>query len=47
MPPYAETQSYVKKVQAFAAAYRGTPSTAAERRDRPSPSLLLDRLRIA
>ncbi len=29
VPPYAETQSYVKKVQAFAAAYRGTPSTAA------------------
>ena len=29
VPPYAETQSYVKKVQAFAAAYRGTPSAAA------------------
>ena len=29
VPPYAETQSYVQKVQAFAAAYRGTPSTAA------------------
>ena len=28
VPPYAETQSYVTKVQAFAAAYRGTPSTA-------------------
>ena len=28
VPPYAETQSYVKKVQAFAAAYRGTPSIA-------------------
>ena len=29
VPPYAETQSYVKKVQAFAAAYRGTPSAVA------------------
>ena len=29
VPPYAETQGYVKKVQAFAAAYRGTLSTAA------------------
>ena len=29
MPPYAETQDYVKKVQAFAAAYRGTPAPAA------------------
>jgi soluble lytic murein transglycosylase-like protein len=29
VPPYAETQSYVKKVQAFAAAYRGTPSSVA------------------
>lgn len=28
VPPYAETQSYVKKVQAFAAAYRGTPAPA-------------------
>jgi soluble lytic murein transglycosylase-like protein len=26
VPPYAETQSYVQKVQAFAAAYRGTPA---------------------
>ncbi len=24
VPPYAETQNYVRKVQAFAAAYRGT-----------------------
>jgi len=31
VPPYAETQDYVTKVQAFAAAYRGTP---------PSPSAL-------
>ena len=29
VPPYAETQDYVKKVQAFAAAYRGTPSPSA------------------
>jgi len=29
VPPYAETQDYVKKVQAFAAAYRGTPAPAA------------------
>lgn len=29
VPPYAETQSYVQKVQAFAAAYRGTPSATA------------------
>jgi soluble lytic murein transglycosylase-like protein len=29
VPPYAETQSYVQKVQAFAAAYRGTPAPAA------------------
>ena len=29
VPPYAETQSYVKKVQAFAAAYRGTPAAVA------------------
>ena len=28
VPPYAETQAYVQKVQAFAAAYRGTPSVA-------------------
>jgi soluble lytic murein transglycosylase-like protein len=28
VPPYAETQSYVQKVQAFAAAYRGTPTSA-------------------
>jgi soluble lytic murein transglycosylase-like protein len=28
VPPYAETQSYVQKVQAFAAAYRGTPAAA-------------------
>jgi soluble lytic murein transglycosylase-like protein len=28
VPPYAETQAYVSKVQAFAAAYRGTPATA-------------------
>jgi soluble lytic murein transglycosylase-like protein len=28
VPPYAETQAYVRKVQAFAAAYRGTPATA-------------------
>jgi soluble lytic murein transglycosylase-like protein len=27
VPPYAETQGYVQKVQAFAAAYRGTPTT--------------------
>ena len=27
VPPYAETQAYVQKVQAFAAAYRGTPSS--------------------
>ena len=27
VPPYAETQAYVRKVQAFAAAYRGTPAT--------------------
>jgi soluble lytic murein transglycosylase-like protein len=27
VPPYAETQSYVQKVQAFAAAYRGTPTS--------------------
>jgi soluble lytic murein transglycosylase-like protein len=26
VPPYAETQNYVQKVQAFAAAYRGTPT---------------------
>jgi soluble lytic murein transglycosylase-like protein len=26
VPPYAETQGYVQKVQAFAAAYRGTPA---------------------
>jgi soluble lytic murein transglycosylase-like protein len=26
VPPYAETQAYVRKVQAFAAAYRGTPA---------------------
>jgi len=26
VPPFAETQSYVQKVQAFAAAYRGTPT---------------------
>ena len=26
VPPYAETQAYVRKVQAFAAAYRGTPT---------------------
>src|SRR5215218_9785092 len=31
VPPYAETQSYVQKVQAFAAAYRGTPAA-------PSPA---------
>jgi soluble lytic murein transglycosylase-like protein len=29
VPPYAETQNYVKKVQAFAAAYRGTPTATA------------------
>ena len=29
VPPYAETQDYVKKVQAFAAAYRGTPAPVA------------------
>jgi soluble lytic murein transglycosylase-like protein len=28
VPPYAETQNYVQKVQAFAAAYRGTPAGA-------------------
>jgi len=28
VPPYAETQAYVQKVQAFAAAYRGTPVAA-------------------
>ena len=27
VPPYAETQAYLQKVQAFAAAYRGTPSS--------------------
>ena len=27
VPPYAETQGYVQKVQAFAAAYRGTPTS--------------------
>jgi soluble lytic murein transglycosylase-like protein len=27
VPPYAETQAYVRKVQAFAAAYRGTPQS--------------------
>jgi soluble lytic murein transglycosylase-like protein len=27
VPPFAETQAYVGKVQAFAAAYRGTPAT--------------------
>jgi soluble lytic murein transglycosylase-like protein len=26
VPPFAETQGYVQKVQAFAAAYRGTPA---------------------
>jgi soluble lytic murein transglycosylase-like protein len=26
VPPFAETQGYVQKVQAFAAAYRGTPT---------------------
>jgi soluble lytic murein transglycosylase-like protein len=29
VPPYAETQSYVQQVQAFAAAYRGTPTATA------------------
>ena len=29
VPPYAETQDYVQKVQAFAAAYRGTPAATA------------------
>jgi soluble lytic murein transglycosylase-like protein len=29
VPPYAETQAYVQKVQAFAAAYRGTPAVTA------------------
>jgi len=29
VPPYAETQAYVQKVQAFAAAYRGTPPVTA------------------
>ena len=29
VPPYAETQNYVQKVQAFAAAYRGTPTATA------------------
>jgi soluble lytic murein transglycosylase-like protein len=29
VPPYAETQNYVQKVQAFAAAYRGTPTGTA------------------
>ena len=29
VPPYAETQAYVQKVQAFAAAYRGTPVATA------------------
>jgi soluble lytic murein transglycosylase-like protein len=33
VPPYAETQAYVQKVQAFAAAYRGMPATA------PTPSI--------
>ena len=28
VPPYAETQNYVQKVQAFAAAYRGTPAAS-------------------
>jgi soluble lytic murein transglycosylase-like protein len=27
VPPYAETQNYIQKVQAFAAAYRGTPTS--------------------
>jgi soluble lytic murein transglycosylase-like protein len=27
VPPYAETQNYVQKVQAFAAAYRGAPTS--------------------
>jgi soluble lytic murein transglycosylase-like protein len=29
VPPYPETQAYVRKVQAFAAAYRGTPAPTA------------------
>jgi soluble lytic murein transglycosylase-like protein len=29
VPPYPETQAYVRKVQAFAAAYRGTPAPSA------------------
>ena len=29
VPPYAETQDYVRKVQAFAAAYRGTAAPSA------------------
>jgi soluble lytic murein transglycosylase-like protein len=33
VPPYEETQAYVQKVQAFAAAYRGTPVATAA----PSP----------
>jgi soluble lytic murein transglycosylase-like protein len=33
VPPYAETQAYVRKVQAFAAAYRGTPAAV------PSPTV--------
>jgi len=36
VPPYAETQAYVQKVQAFAAAYRGTPTGTAPA---ASPSL--------
>jgi soluble lytic murein transglycosylase-like protein len=35
VPPYAETQGYVQKVQAFAAAYRGTPAVTAS----PAPSV--------
>jgi soluble lytic murein transglycosylase-like protein len=39
VPPYAETQDYVKKVQAFAAAYRGTPAPAPAAVAAPTASL--------
>ena len=40
VPPYAETQNYVQKVQAFAAAYRGTPTAAPAAAPAASPSSL-------
>ena len=40
VPPYAETQSYVQKVQAFAAAYRGTPTGAASAATPTAPASL-------